>query len=185
MATITIDVDGVVVEPYYLWWQWMECTCGVYRPMPERKGDELVDYDLSKYFKKELKKLRVDALDFWRGTDVYNFLRPMPGSVEVIKKLAEEGHKIMWATHCKGFHTRSKYRFIERNYPIKGFFATKEKHEIRTDVMIDDRVDVLNKFYNNESLVLFDSPFTQKESPALPMTTVKNWNQVYEFIRTL
>jgi 5'(3')-deoxyribonucleotidase len=175
MARLLFDVDQTVTDPSELWWEWLECMTCTDKEMPLPLAGEKISYDLSDYFMAELEMCGVDPMDFWRGTNVYDFARPLEFSVEAIWDLKDAGHKIMFASHCKGHHMRSKYRFLERWFPVDSFHATKEKCDIKCDLVVDDRVSFLNTFDDSVHKILFASPYTQDEIPKGLITPVEDW----------
>ena len=143
---IAVDCDLTVVDTAHHWWEWLNKVTLSDNPYPLFE-DGVVDYDLTKYYKKELDAIGIDGYEFWRSSTLYDTLVPIDGAVEVLQHLHELGHEIIFVSTIKGSHHKSKYYFLKRYFPfMKGFVATKEKHLVGCDVIIDDRNNVLNKF---------------------------------------
>ena len=174
---IVVDVDGTVVNPYHLWWSWMEHITKESKSFPSL--DEPIEYNLSEYFSEEFSQIGRDPMDFWRGDNLYDFLSPIEGSVEVLWSLFEKGFKIHFASHCKGGHMKSKVNFLKRHFPMNAFYATQEKEGLVCDIIIEDRVDIINRFSDDKLKIILESPFTQEEPPLndLPYV-VSNWRDI-------
>lgn len=180
MAIIGVDVDLTVVRSDYGWFDW--CN-----KLSEHKhyaqdfidSDKLIPYNFSSIYP-DLTLEQV--LDYWRQRDIYDNLSPIPGSVEVLSYLSKR-HEIVFVSTIKGDHHKSKFQFVDRNYPfMDGFIATKEKKYARVDVMIDDRLDVLQKVDRAGIIpIQFSSPHEQNSNFALKYVA-KDWWSIEQVI---
>lgn len=126
---IGIDVDLTVVDSVAPWKEWYRKLTG------HDISDEIkiTDYNLEK-----LMKLHKNPLEFWSKTDLYDNLEPIKNSVEVIKKLKEEGYIIIFVSACVPAHEQSKRKFLQRNFEFDGFISTNDKQFVDMDYFIDD-----------------------------------------------
>ena len=158
-----IDVDATVVDSPYAWHQWLEDVTKV--------GFEYVSvaqwYDFSIPYGPIWKSKNIGGspFDFWRGKSVYDNLIPKENAPECLQLLQNKGYKIVFVSALKGDHHKSKHSFLERYFPYKdGFIGTKEKGFVKADLVIDDRISVLNQFPDPECLkIQFDTPHDQDQ----------------------
>ena len=180
-----IDVDITLVETGYEWWEWcVACLMKVDPIFSEIPTVKSMYSDLDKMgkcnynFKEEFLKFKettnLDIFSFWSKSDLYDNLKPLPNSVEVIRKLVEAGHEIVFISHSKKGHLSSKVKWLKKWFPEAniggkgGFLATKEKHFADVDIMVDDRIVNLLSFKPSVIKVYFgsiyeDTPFNKHE----------------------
>lgn len=152
-----IDIDGVSVDTPKLWLRWLEDMC------EKKLGFEPDDYNYTKYFKDELAREGLDGFEFWRRENLYDSLEVHPKAVEVLTKLSDAGHKLVFVSTVKGFHHKSKWGMLERSgLPIEGFLATKEKHLVDVDILIDDSPYVISNVRAKSRREKFIIPFLAK-----------------------
>ena len=195
---LAIDVDITTLASDQAWWEWLHHMCGEPAPvLPDGDspyfleelvldlGKKDVNYNLAAYFPDPINK-RVSAMDFWRGSNVYDLVYPVIGSVKAIEKLSET-FEIVFLTHNKGLHSRSKYNCLERHFGHIPFdyVVTKEKHRVAADVLIDDRNEFVNQFLRKGRVaVKIASPYTQSEEIITEhngtFVEAKNWKDVVE-----
>ena len=190
-ARIVVDVDLTVCKTDELWWQWLNNKYGTNFdfPNPDDWGGEL-NYNLGHYLSSLPDPYKgFDPIAFFRNEGIYDFAHAIEGSREALSDLADDGYSIVFASHCKGNHHKSKYYWLERNFPFiknssrHGFVATKEKQFIQADVVIDDRNSFLNKFIKYgvpsevnlfTNLILFNTPYEQSEE-------LEDYNYVFKY----
>lgn len=186
MAKIVIDCDLVLAASDEAWLEWLYSVTSYKGLNPDFLVDNLhckVNYDLTYYYKKELKKANRDGFDFWRSTTCYDHINPVPGSVEYVNRLNQLGHDIAVVSAVKGNHSKSKYQFLQRYYPdcIDAFIWTQEKNWIGCDYFIDDRNKFLNLANPTKAKFKLDTPYTQCEDLVLTDNTfvVESWIDIY------
>jgi 5'(3')-deoxyribonucleotidase len=144
---VIVDVDITIVDTDMQWLKWLNTMSGR-NTTPETFEWE---YNVGQFFKNDLTKYHLDPFDFWRSDNIYDTLKPYPGVRETLEQLHNIGYDIVFASHIKGDHHKSKYNFLKRYFGdiMAGFVATKEKHLIRSgtgkDIIIDDRFEYLNQ----------------------------------------
>ncbi|QHJ85719.1 MAG: hypothetical protein [Cystoviridae sp.] len=167
-----IDIDITLVETEVEWWKWLHDYGNYYSYSDilreaQKEGGKL-DYNLAKYFHDFQDKCENDPHNFWKQDNLYDQLSPLPDSVNVVKKLVDAGHEIVFISYCQGNHMSSKVRWLKKHFPFVkmgvngGFLHTKEKHLVDVDVMIDDRIDNLLPFKDNVIKIYFGSIYQDK-----------------------
>lgn len=152
---LVCDVDGVVVDLSQKWYEWLRTISTKYAEHPS--FEEVVKhYDFYVPFKGLTTEQA--ARHFWKMEHIYDHVSPLEGSVEALQAFKRAGWDIVFASHVEGSHSLSKYNFLKRNFPMDGFMATREKHFLRADVVIDDRVENLLKFPSDVFCILMDAP---------------------------
>jgi 5'(3')-deoxyribonucleotidase len=165
-----IDIDAVLVDSLKKWDRYLMSIAGVEEsrlPLGE------ISYNFAIYYPEV-----EDCLEFWRLEDLYDDMVPIDGSVNALNKL-DSLFDIVYITAIKGNHHKSKFEFIRRYFPTgKGFIATKEKHLVNVDIMIDDRASNLLKFENDVYTILFNSPYIQGVSHSF--IPCNGWEEAYD-----
>lgn len=177
--TILVDVDITVCPSDEGWLEWLQYYSHMsYSPF-EDVSVEVVEYDLSIYFKDYLEE-DVCPYEYWRDKELYKYLPPVYGSEEVLEELHRMGHNIVFVSQLKGWHHKSKWEWLKHHFPyLSGFVGTKEKWLVRGDVLIDDRHSHLNSMSGDVKLVKMKSPYTQG-IPLHREHLVYNWDMGVE-----
>lgn len=162
-----VDVDITVVDTGKVWLERLEQKCGkLPRGLPE-----VLPYNLG-----ELWGIPDSGMDFWRQRNLYDGLTPREHAVSTLEMLSEYWD-IVFVSSIKGDHHKSKVEFLKKHFPfMSGFIATKEKQYSRVDMMIDDRIDILNRMPRDCGVMLFESPYTQNENAInRPHISISEW----------
>lgn len=183
---IGIDVDLVTLQSDVAWWNWLHYMCptrdvsrDIFEEIDKKK---ILIYDLSAYFPPPVNH-NVDAKDFWRNEGVYDTIDPVPGAVQAINRLIDDGNRIIFITHSKGNGNRSKFNNLVRHFGRRfEFIVTKEKYLVNVDVHVDDRRSVLSNFDDDTKLIQMDTPYIQSEVNDGRIIKVSNWQEAYEEI---
>lgn len=187
---IAVDVDQCICSLSGDWMLWLKERSHSFDK--QQYVEDLLagttNYNLSKYY--ELHE-GVNPMGFWEGSDIYDKVECYPWAKIVLKELYEEGHEILFVSYCFSGHLNSKVAMLRREFNfIKEedfhFIATKSKGYVDCDVIIDDRIDMLNQFKDKSILkLLIHTPYTQTETEAdtkSPTFTIFDWKNVKEFI---
>jgi 5'(3')-deoxyribonucleotidase len=187
---IVIDVDQTLLNPAKQWLAWLSFhACGYNDDQYEYdKFNNCIDYKLSNYFKLNN---QVDGMGFWKQSDLYDDMQCYNEAIGVIKYLYQQGHNIIFASFCFPEHETSKVNMLKREFEFIApedfhFVSTKSKGFINADVIIDDRVDMLNQFDSSSNVlkIRIDTPYTQTEAPVGDITVVDSWGEVAELVRS-
>lgn len=193
---LAVDVDITTLASDVAWYDWLTHMCypskdpdlcveGLSLPTVHTiyNFDGGTEYNLATYFG-EPKNSRVKAVDFWRGDSLFDTVVPVEGAVEAITSLSE-WMDIVFLTHVKGAHSRSKYNCLERHFGHIPFdyVITKEKHRVAADAIVDDRNEFINQFLNKDRVAIkFNTPYIQYSEIDSPKTEnygeANGWDEV-------
>lgn len=120
----------------------------------------------------------------WKGISIID------GCREVIAKLHNEGHKIIFVTTTEAENLPKKKNWLQRNFPFleirKRLFSCPIKQLVKCDILIDDCISnvVGTKDYYS---ILLDYPWNNKKGiDKEPMITrANNWNEIYDRIKMI
>lgn len=169
---IVCDVDGVVVDLSYQWYLYLR---GIVKDI-SFTYEELAAYynfhqNLCKYISEQ------EAMWFWKRDNLYDTATPIDNSVESLWALKKLGFSVVFASHVAGNHAKSKYEFLKRYFPVDGFMATREKHFLRADIAIDDRIEHLVNHPLQVGKVLKYTPHKQSYKGHFdPDMVLYDWN---------
>jgi len=135
---IGIDVDLTIVPTLEKWLKWYEEKTGHKVELPPGIG-----YDVNKYLSKH-----ENPYEFWELEDLYDDIEPYKDAKYFIDKLSEN-HTIVFVSSVFGNHYDSKKRFIEKYFPYAHFIATDSKWLVDVDILIDDKIETIDEFYEN------------------------------------
>lgn len=162
-----VDVDMTVCPSDVGWYSWLQ-----------KQGQQMYklgDYEPTPYNLGELFPTIIDPHQYWREVD-YNQFSPIKGSVEALEKLSNY-FGIVFISRIKGNHTKSKYYWLKENFPfMTEYVATHGKWVMDKSIeaMVDDRLDVLEKFDYNKR-VLFETSYTQSSDCGVALS-FNTWN---------
>lgn len=192
--TIAVDFDLVMYPSDQGWIDWLNKISRVNRQFKYVEGQEKYNYNTSVYYDNFKELTGVDPYSYWDEPHLYDLLKPIDGSVEVLKKVKESGNNVVVVSHCKGDHLSSKARAIKNNYSFidlnpqskDGFVATKEKSVVKADVMIDDRYYNLKSFPDETFKIYFNTKWKDEDfnkSSVDLITSINNpWEDIEEFL---
>lgn len=176
---LLVDVDLTIVNPIPKWINWLVDKTG-YLPdqlIPVLDGQPCsVDYDITKYWDRVgwygVKPEGFDPFDFWREKHLYDDMPEIEGAVNTLNYLHTLGWEIVAVSHCKGYSMYSKVKWLKERIPLEGFIATKEKHLVHGDVIVDDR---LNNLVTSPcpTKVLFPSVYKQSISDTIESNIIR------------
>ena len=194
---IGVDVDLTVADSSISHWDFLQ---QVSEDGNSCMPSGVLDYDLSTYF--NLPKY-IDSMDFWRYDDLYDVkprdleleystkritrrpIQPIKNSVQCLQSLSSQGWEIVFVSHVKGGHHKSKVGWLKRHFPfMDGFIATQEKHYVNCDVFIDDRHNHLNSM-DTYCKIKFDTVYEQDVELAHVDLISNDWVEIEEFINKL
>lgn len=157
-----VDVDLTVVDTGRAWYKFLSTVSELSVPSFDEYMQIVkeVPYDLTKvFFDLDMNK----CLDYWREEYLYDTLMPLPNVVDVLEDLkVNKRYEIVFVSTIKGNHHKSKYYFLKKHFPfMDGFIATKEKKYANVHMMVDDRLNVLEKMDRSVITVLKQTPYDQ------------------------
>jgi 5'(3')-deoxyribonucleotidase len=84
--------------------------------------------------------------DMYSEKGIYDYVKPIKGSQEALKKLIKNGHQVYLVTDAISSIYDEKVRWVKHFFPFIGdeyIVAMKHKHLFRCDVMIEDNLQNL------------------------------------------
>lgn len=128
------DVDGVVVDLSYDWWEFLQQE--TYFPVPFSKVRG--SYDFTVHYPDLPKEL---GYSFWKCRNLYDYKEPVAGAQEAVERFHDAGFDIIFVSHIEGDHGKSKFDFLKKYFPyMKGYMASREKGYIQPCIAFDDRL---------------------------------------------
>lgn len=189
--TLGVDVDLTLLDPVFQesgWFDYLES----HTKNPYLSRDNLHD-KVGKTLPYNFCELYPDlppseVFYYWNQESLYQSLQPYDNCVDVIRKLSSKMN-IFFMSHSKAKHFHSKARWLKDTFQLPEnefyFAATQEKEMFSNavDIMIDDRLDNLNKFVGNVDLLCYNTPYEQFEPAEKRIKVVNNWLEIENYIR--
>lgn len=178
--TVLIDMDDTMEN---LCEVWVEC-------LNEKHGmnvsvTDVREWDMTKAFP-SLSREEVFAPLLEEA--LWDRITPVPGAVENIQKMMEDGHKIVVVTSSHPDTVRFKFRHVLNKYfpfiPYDDVVVTSQKQLVKGDILIDDAHHNLEggEYYK----VLFDAPHNWAyEVTQDDMIRVHNWDEIYQIVNAI
>lgn len=177
---ILVDADGVLEDLSQKWVAYLNEKYGT-----SVRYEDLKEWDMTAAFP-TLTRKQVYGIDF--DEEFYSRLEPIPGAVDAVRRLLEDGHKIYVVTTTPYQAVKPKMdRAIFRYYPFlnwKDIIITADKHLIRGDVLIDDGVH--NLLGGDYRKILVTAPYNESfDAEANGMIRVSNWEEIYRAVSAI
>lgn len=175
--TILIDMDDTLENLCETWVMFLN-----ERYKTTIQKDEITDWDISRFFPN---LSREDIFSPLLEEELWKRVKPLPGAVETVQKLIDEGNKIVVVTASHQDTVSMKlnnvlfkyFPFLSNNDVI----VAAQKNLIKGDVLIDDAPH--NFAGRNGFGILISAPhnvgFDEKK---FGLVRANNWNEVYDAI---
>ena len=189
---IGIDLDGVIFDSEKLYRVYSELfdTC-------ELKRNSIIDEQELKFQKRynwteEEKDLFIKKYHK-KIVEESNF---MPGVIEVLKMLKDEGNKFILITARGGISkemipiTEKRLKDVGLLISDKCYWGTKNKDDIcveeKIDIMIDDYIENCKMVANSniKTIYLKDAPSYEAEKNE-NIITLYNWGEIYRYLKKM
>jgi len=120
----------------------------------------------------------------WKGISIID------GCREVIAKLHNEGHKIIFVTTTEAENLPKKKNWLQRNLPFleirKCLYSCPRKQYMKCDILIDDCLKNLVGDKEYYSVCLTYPWNTTELEESVPMfTRAKDWNEIYNKVKMI
>lgn len=181
---IAIDVDLTVVDTLAPWLYWFKTKTG-----REVKNEDS-SYDLVPEMTRLIEESGVEPfnpMEYWKRHNLYDYLMPLTGCVEVIQELKKE-FDVIFVSSCITEHTDSKIRFLKKHFgDDTKFVSTFHKEFIDYDYLIDDRLHhmvVGNLMRPEATHILYTGIRTDgyaHERRQVNCLEIANWNRILNF----
>lgn len=192
---IVCDCDLVIAPADIKWLDWLNAVSESNVVLPQ--GVKECHYDLSHYFPNFEEKFNIHPHAFWDTSHLYDTIGIIKGADDFLNSWVEGGHTLAIASHTKGGHFSSKYRYVKRRLNKvdfgrgtgNGFFATKEKYLLPADIAIDDRAENLVLFPDETLKIYFNTIYMDdyleelKTMPNVLITSIEDpWKDVFNAV---
>ncbi len=177
---VLIDADGVLEDLSQKWVTYLNEKYGT-----SVRYEDLTEWDMTAAFP-SLTRDQVYEID--RDEEFYSRLEPIPGAVEAVGRLLEDGHELYVVTTTPYQVVKPKMeRAIFRFFPCftwKNIIITANKHLIRGDVLIDDGVH--NLVGGDYRKILVTAPYNRNfDAEANGMIRVGSWDEIYRAVSAM
>lgn len=139
---IAVDVDGVLAD---LDTEWLRRYC--LESGDNLTPDKLTSWDIDEQVKPGWRNRLYEILN---DPLIYSSVKPYPGALEAVQELRKLG-RVIFVTSTPAAHLESKFRwlvthgFLEMK-DIKDYFPVSDKHLVKADILLDDRVKNVEDF---------------------------------------
>ena len=174
MLTLLIDADDTIENLCEEWVKYLNEKHGTSVSLTDIK-----EWDMAKAFPTIPRNEVYEPLF---NEDLWKRVTPLPGAVENIKKIIEDGHKVVIVTSSHPYTVALKWIYVfERYFPfisIHDVIFSSQKQLIKGDVMIDDAPH--NLVGGDYFKLLYDAPHNQNfDTESYNIARVYNWKEVY------
>ena len=176
--TILVDMDDVLEQLVAGWVAYLNERFGT-----NKSTEDVRSWNVSLAFPELTHEQVYSAVS---DDHLWDFVKPMPGAVETLKKLIDEGHEVYIVT-ATGYETlRAKMeKVLFRYFPFlswKQVIITENKQMIRGDILIDDGPH--NMTGETYKKILFSANHNRDfDEAAVGAERVENWDEVYLAIK--
>ena len=120
----------------------------------------------------------------WKGISIID------GCREVIAKLYNEGHTILFVTTTEAENLPKKKNWLQRNFPFldirKCLYSCPRKQYMKCNLLIDDCLNNLLEDREYYSICLTYPWNTTESEESVPMfTRAKDWNEIYNKVKMI
>lgn len=179
---IAVDIDNCLNNL-------TECVLEVYNA---DSGDNLslsdiTAYHIENFVKPEYKKF---FYQYFLDRNVWKKIKVQPHCREIIARLHNEGHRIIFVTTTEPENLPKKKNWLMRNFPfldIRGaLFSCPVKQLVKCDILIDDCIaNVTGKrdYYS----ILLTYPWNKDRGldGVSMLTEAKDWNEIYTKVKVI
>lgn len=178
--TILVDMDDVLEQLVAGWVAYLNERFGT-----NKSTEDVRSWNVSLAFPELTHEQVYSAVS---DDHLWDLVKPMPGAVETLKKLIDEGHEVYIVT-ATGYETlRAKMeKVLFRYFPFlswKQVIITENKQMIRGDILIDDGPH--NMTGGTYKKILFSANHNRDfDEAAVGAERVENWDEVYLAIKRI
>lgn len=173
--TILVDMDDTLENLCEVWVGYLNETYGT-----DVKLEDVTQWDMTKVFPT---LNRNEIFDVLTEEALWERIEPLPGAVEYLKKLIDDGHKIVIVTSASPETVSLKLNKVLFKYfpylTYKDVIITSQKQMVIGDVLVDDAPHNLEN--GNYLKLLFDASHNQTYD-SKDVVRVRNWEETYEAI---
>jgi 5'(3')-deoxyribonucleotidase len=176
---ILVDMDDIVVDLQTAWYAAFNAESG-----DDLSPEKVVDWDTGKFI---TRSSTAHLYGFFSRDGFFDALEPLPGAIEGVTALAEQGHEIRFCSASPSPDaSRAKMEWVSRHFAHLGWkghkmvILTHEKHWIDADVLIDDKPETLHAW--TERAITIEYPYNRGipfvEYAGTYRDTVRAWERI-------
>lgn len=188
---IAVDIDNTVVNVGTGWFNDLESKYSISRKAYQFSLNYgKMPYDLTELFHIPSDE---DGFAYFKNSRLYSGLKPIEGSVEVLRELKDKGFDICFVSRTVGDHSKSKCDWVHKWFPFVdgillagGSNHTKEKSFVKADYVIEDSLHQLNAFPDEVKKLHYYTPYYQVgvEPPKHNFILVHDWSDIRDYFET-
>lgn len=173
--TVLIDMDDTIENLCDVWVQCLNERYGT-----SVKPTDIKEWDMTKAFPTLSRKQIYEPLF---DEELWERITPLPGAVETIKKIIDDGHKVVIVTASHQDAVSMKLNNVLFKYfpylTIDDVIITSQKQLVHGDILIDDAPHNLEG--GQYMKLLFDAPHNQSyKTEGTDIIRVHNWAEIYK-----
>jgi 5'(3')-deoxyribonucleotidase len=177
---VAVDIDNVINNL-------TEAVLEVYNA---DSGDNLTPDDIKAYHIENFIKSKYKETfhQYFLDCNVWKKIKVQPRCREVIAKLHNEGHYIIFVTTTEPENLPKKKNWLMRNFPFlnirKSLYCCPVKQLVKCDILIDDCITNLvgeRSYYS----ICMDMPYNQTDEYIPRFVRAYNWDDIYCWIKTV
>lgn len=177
--TVLVDVDDVIWDFLSVWVQYLNRMSG-----KSFSIFDITEWRIDQFYPSLQQKQMMSPLsekDFW------SYVQPMPGAQDTLKKIIDDGHRVVLVTASGSDTLKYKVRHLLSLFPFfseKDIIIAHDKSLIYGDVMIDDGPHNLE--HTSCVPVLFSRPHNLScDAENRGWNRVDSWSEIYRLIKDL
>ena len=126
--------------------------------------------------------------EMYNESGIYDYVKPIAGSQDGLKKLIADGHHVylVTASHSKIYH--EKVEWIRHFFPFiddAHVISMKHKHLFKCDIMVEDNTQNLIAGLHYER-ICFNYPWNKKiHDEAYNIHRCNNWNEIVNVVNQI
>lgn len=175
---LLIDLDGVTVDLLTPWFE-------LYN---EAYDDDLKVEDVTKYAVEFFAKDTKGIYEVLKTPGLFRNLKPLPGAIETLKQLYEDGfdiHIVTAAPTTSPIALTEKFEWVEENLPflpLRNVKLVHDKWHVVGDIIFDDSPTQLYQFsYFQGISVAMAAPY----NPERGDFRVETWEEFYDLLKNM
>lgn len=179
---ISVDIDNCLNNL-------TECVLEVYNA---DSGDNLSLSDITAYHIENFVKpdYKDKFYQYFLDRNVWKKIKVQPHCREVLAKLFNEGHRIIFVTTTEPENLPKKKNWLMRNFPFldirKSLFSCPVKQLVKCNILIDDCIANATGERDYYSILLTYPWNKNKGLDGAPMLTeAKDWNEIYTKVKVI
>jgi 5'-nucleotidase len=128
-------------------------------------------------------RLQQKVIDLCHTVGFVRSLPPMPGGIEAVQSLLEDGHDVRFCTsHLTGYDpcVLEKYQWIDDHFgteAVDRIILTRDKTLIRGDILIDDKPVIAGSVKPTWEHIIYDRPHNRDRIDRRRLTW-DDWREV-------